>query len=403
MNRKRILFVDDEQNVLHGLQDILRRHRRQWDMVFALGGEAALAELERAPFDVVVSDMRMPGMDGATLLRRVQQEYPNVARLVLSGHAEREAVVRALPVAHQFLSKPCDAQVLRDVIERTCTLQTLLHDDTVRTIVGRLDRLPSVPRSYLELTSAITGTDGTLAKVGTIVEKDPAMSAKVLQLVNSAFFGNGQHITSVNRAVVYLGIELIQGLALSAEVFATLQGLPIDTSFSLDRLQEHSVITARLARRLVSDPKKADEAFAAAIVHDIGKIVLALSFGAHYGEVLRIADERRVAGQRMEKELLGVTHAEVGAYLLGMWGLPYSIVEAVAYHHTPRLATGAPEVVAAVHVADMLIDTMLEGDTGPGESDLLDGVFLEEKGLAPMLPHWRTVATRELELYARAV
>jgi HD-like signal output (HDOD) protein/CheY-like chemotaxis protein len=403
MNRKRILFVDDEQNVLHGLQDILRRHRRQWDMVFALGGEAALAELERAPFDVVVSDMRMPGMDGATLLRRVQQEYPNVARLVLSGHAEREAVVRALPVAHQFLSKPCDAQVLRDVIERTCTLQTLLHDDTVRTIVGRLDRLPSVPRSYLELTNAITGTDGTLAKVGTIVEKDPAMSAKVLQLVNSAFFGNGQHITSVNRAVVYLGIELIQGLALSAEVFATLQGLPIDTSFSLDRLQEHSVITARLARRLVSDPKKADEAFAAAIVHDIGKIVLALSFGAHYGEVLRIADERRVAGQRMEKELLGVTHAEVGAYLLGMWGLPYSIVEAVAYHHTPRLATGAPEVVAAVHVADMLIDTMLEGDTGPGESDLLDGVFLEEKGLAPMLPHWRTVATRELELYARAV
>ena len=403
MNRKRILFVDDEQNVLHGLQDILRKHRRQWDMVFALGGEAALAELARSPFDVVVSDMKMPGMDGATLLRKVQQDYPSVARLVLSGHAEREAVVRALPVAHQFLSKPCDVQVLRDVIERTCTLQALLHDDTVRTIVGRLDRLPSVPRCYLELTTAISEPESTLAKVGTVVEKDPAMAAKVLQLVNSAFFGAGQRVTSVNRAVIYLGIELIQGLALSAEVFATLKDLPIDSSFSLDRLQEHSVITARLARRLVSDPKKADEAFAAALVHDIGKIVLALSFGDQYGDVMRMAGERRIPGHLVEKEVLGVTHAEVGAYLLGVWGLPYSIVEAVAYHHTPRLATGAPEVVAAVHVADMLVDTMLERDAGPGESDLLDGVFLEEKGLAPMLSQWRSVATRELELFALAV
>ena len=402
MNRKRILFVDDEQNVLHGLQDILRKHRKQWDMVFALGGEQALTELSKAPFDVVVSDMRMPGMDGATLLRHVQQEYPNVARLVLSGHAEREAVMRALPVAHQFLSKPCDAQMLRQVIERTCTLQALLHDDTVRTIVGRLERLPSVPRCYLELTTAISEPDSNLAKVGPIVEKDPAMSAKVLQLVNSAFFGAGQRITSVNRAVLYLGIELIQGLALSAEVFATLQGMPLDARFSLDRLQEHSLLTARLARRFVTDPKKADEAFAAAIVHDIGKIILALSFGSQYGEVLQSARARRLPGHVVEKEILGVTHAEVGAYLLGVWGLPYSIVEAVAYHHAPHLATGAPEVVAAVHVADMLVDTMLDGDPAGSETDLLDGVFLEEKGLSAMLPQWRALAVREFEVLSAA-
>src|SRR5262249_35044517 len=155
----------------------------------ATGATEALAELKIAPVDIVISDMRMPGLDGASLLAKIKEDYPATARLILSGHAERDAILRALPVAHQFLSKPCDATVLRTAIERTCDLHRLLEDEAIRQVVGRLDRLPSVPQTYVELTEAASRPGASTSDFATIIERDPAMSAKVLQLVNSAYFG----------------------------------------------------------------------------------------------------------------------------------------------------------------------------------------------------------------------
>jgi putative nucleotidyltransferase with HDIG domain len=399
---KRILFVDDEPHVLSGLQNLLRKQRHEWDMVFALGGDAALEELRNAPFDVVVSDMRMPGMDGAALLRHVQAEYPNIARIVLTGHAEKEAMVRALPVAHQFLSKPCDAEIIRSVIERTCALQVLLHDEAIRKIVGRLDKLPSVPKSYVELTSAVTQPDGSLSAVATIVEQDPAMAAKVLQLVNSGYFGLSARITSIQQAVVYLGLDLIQGLTLTAHVFATFNG-PSARGLDLDGLQQHSVMTARLAKRLVPDRKQGDEAFAAAIVHDIGKIILALGAPDCWAEVVQAARATREPFHVVERERLGVTHAEIGAYLLGVWGVPVSIVEAVAYHHAPRaLQSDERQVLAALHVSDAFVNGAGPSAHSPSEEALLDAQFIEEMGLTAMVPQWRAMTAGELRGMTRA-
>jgi YesN/AraC family two-component response regulator len=114
---RRVLFVDDDQYILDGLQNLLRKQRSRWDMCFALGGAAALELFAAAPFDVIVSDMRMPGMDGAELLAHVRERYPAARRIVLSGYAEPAAVQRALEVAHQFLSKPCRAPDLIDAID----------------------------------------------------------------------------------------------------------------------------------------------------------------------------------------------------------------------------------------------------------------------------------------------
>jgi HD-like signal output (HDOD) protein len=401
MERKRILFVDDEPHVLGGLQDLLRRHRREWDMVFVASGQMALDELEKAPFDVVVSDMRMPGMDGSELLRCVQHEYPSIARIILSGYAEREAMIRALPVAHQFLSKPCGRDELHAAIERACSLQVLLNDDVARKLVGGLDKLPSVPRCYLDLTSAVASEAG-LETVGNIVERDPAMSAKVLQLVNSGYFGVGQRVTSVQRAVVYLGIDMLRGLALTAEVFSTLN-VPVIEHFSLDALQEHSFLTARVAKRLVTDQKRGEEAFAAGIVHDIGKLILALVLPDGFAEAHRVSRERGQPGFQVEKELLGVTHAEVGGYLLGTWGLPMSIVEAVAYHHAPHLAPpGSTDVLAAVHVADALVTSSLEPEASLSDAQLLDVKFLESTQLIAKMPQWRELVEAELLGVTRA-
>ena len=396
---KRILFVDDEQQILDGLRDLLRKQRKQWDMVFALGGEAALAELERGRFDVVVSDMRMPGIDGTTLLQKVKDQYPATARIILSGHAEREAVVNALPVAHQFLSKPCDAEVLRTVVERACGLQALLQDDNVKSVIGKIDRLPSAPRTYWALTHAAARPDVGLADLAKIVEEDPAMAAKVLQLVNSSYFGLAQRQTSVQQAVAYLGVELLKALTLTAHVFVSAATAAIP-GFALDALQAHSMLAARIAKRLLADKKRAAEAFTAALVHDIGKLVLAMGVPDRFGEAVRSARETARPDHVVEKELLGVTHAEVGAYLLGLWGLPLTIVEAVAYHHQPELVAPTDTVVA-VHVANALSHLALDAAPDPSIGGRLNVGFVESTTLGSELPRWRALAEEEIHAVSR--
>lgn len=390
-----MLFVDDEVAVLDALQNLLRKERKRWDMAFAVGAQEALRELERAPVDVIVSDMRMPGMDGAELLARVRDEYPRTARLVLSGHAEQDAVLRVLPVAHQYLSKPCDVDLLRAAIERTCELQALLSNDTIRQLVGRLEKLPSVPSTYFALNRATANPGVTTEEIARIVEADPAMSAKVLQLVNSAYFGLARRIASISEAVSYLGVELLKGLALSAQIFSAAEGLP--RNFSIDQLQEESLKTARLARRFFTDRGRAEEAFTAAIVHDVGTLVIALGLPKEYE---LIADLEVATGRpryEIEKEQIGAHHGEIGGYLLGVWGLPFTIVETAALHHTPNLASeGTTDILGAVHIADTLLKASRNNSIAHPERFGLDLAFLQREGLTSELPNLIKLAEREL-------
>jgi HD-like signal output (HDOD) protein len=390
---RRILFVDDEQAVLDGLRDQLRKQRKQWEMVFVLGGPAAMAELENNAFDVVVSDMRMPVIDGATLLHHVKERYPAAARIILSGQADRQSVERALPAAHQFLSKPCDADTLRIVVTRACQLQKTLSDSGIRCIIGKLDKLPSTPQTYWELTNAAARPESGVAEFAAIVERDPAMSVKVLQLVNSAYFGLPQRVTSAQQAVARLGVELLKALALSVHAFGTMPAPPVK-GFSLEQLQQHSLLTARLGRQLVGgDAKRAGEVFSAAVVHDIGKLILAVGMPERFAEVLREYAATTRPLHVLESELLQVTHAEVGGYLLGFWGLPLSIVEAVAFHHAPsQVADGDLGTLAAVHVADALLEEQQNERIDPQREGKLDTAFVERAGLTAKLEEWRLLA-----------
>jgi HD-like signal output (HDOD) protein/ActR/RegA family two-component response regulator len=355
---RRVLFVDDEQQVLDGLQNLLRKQRKQWDMGFVLGGQAALSAFASAPYDVIVSDMRMPGMDGAELLAAVRDQYPATTRIVLSGHAERDAVQRALAVAHQFLSKPCDAEVLKVVVERVCGLHSLLGCPRLRQVVGRIDKLPSVPQVYLDLIAALDRPETTMPMISAIIERDPAMSAKVLQLVNSSYFGLARRLGSIGDAVSYLGSDLLRSLALSANVFARLAASPVP-GFSIETLQDRAVLGGKLARALLAgDKKRADDAFTAALVRDLGAMVLALGIPATFAPVIAEHNATGTPLHEIESRVLGVTHAEVGAYLLGVWGLPTTIVEAVGHRHAPaRITHDDRDVVAAVHVAAVVANT----------------------------------------------
>lgn len=391
--KKRILFVDDEPNVLSGLRNLLRKQRHQWDMFFATSGAAALEELAKEPIDVIVSDMRMPGMDGAALLTKVRDLYPQTARIVLSGHAEREAIARVVSVAHQFLSKPADAGAVQVVIERTCQFQALMHDEGIRRVVGGLDRLPSLPDVYWQLVRATENPDTGLSDIARIVERDPAMSVKVLQLVNSAYFGLPQKTDSISRAVNYLGIENLKGLLVAVSVFGA-DDFPNVEGLSAATLRDESVMTANLARQIVKDPTLADAAFTAGVVHDVGQLVLGRDKNKHYGDVLRRARESGQPLAVVEKEAIGVTHGIVGAYLLGVWGLPFLLAETVALHDCPSAVTeGNVELLAAVHVADCLITAGLAGRDATKDGSL-DLAFLERARMLGDLPKWQAKAAQ---------
>ncbi|HEX5482981.1 MAG TPA: response regulator [Terriglobia bacterium] len=392
---RRILFVDDEPNVLHGLQRMLRSQRDEWEMSFAQGGDAALAMMAAAPFDVIVSDMRMSGMDGAMLLAQVRERFPEVIRIILSGHADMNAAFRAVPVAHQFLAKPCDSSTLRVAIARACGLQTVLNDDVLRRTVGSIRQLPALPRTYVALTEALESDDVSLDRVAKIVEQDVAIAAKILQLVNSAFFGLSRDVTNVRTAVSYLGIDILKSLVLSFGVFRAFENAELVQGFSVERFQDHAHLTAKIAAGLPTIKYLEDATALAALLHDVGKLILASEMPARFAEVLEIARERVQPVHEVEREILGVTHAELGAYLLGLWGLPWSVVEAVAHHHVPgRVPQQGLDALATVHIANLLA---LECAAAPAEDHGLalqtfDPAYVDLLGISELLPEWRTMA-----------
>jgi HD-like signal output (HDOD) protein len=395
---KNILFVDDEPMVLDGLRNVLHPLRREWHMEFVASGEAALACLATSPFDVIVSDMRMPRMDGATLLRQVQHDFPCVVRIVLSGHAELEAAVRAVPIAQQFLTKPCEVGTLRGVIERACSLNALLADPVLRGTLGELSALPSAPWAYVALTRTLAEPTSSLRDVSRIIESDIAMCARILQLVNSSFFGIPRRITSVREAVTYLGTSMIRNLVLSMETFKLFQPAPLDAPFSLEALQRRSLLAAAVARRLLPDRAAADDAFTAATLADLGQLILATHLPEGFARALHRARTEQRPLHVVEAELPGAGHAEVGAYLLGLWGLPNTIVEAVAHHHAPmRVPHDRLEVIDAVAIATTLAAEQVPSWEGGSydEAGSPDLGYLEVLGIEKELPRFRAIAAEE--------
>jgi HD-like signal output (HDOD) protein len=394
---KRILFVDDEPRVLEGLQRMLRPQRKQWDVFFANSGEQALALLETAPFDVIVTDMRMPAMDGAMLLKQVQERFPGVVRIVLSGYYGMEAALRAVPVAHRFLSKPCDPERLREAIERSCECSAVMTDEAARRVVAAVGELPSLPSTSASLMAALRDPDVGLNRVGEIVERDVGMTAKVLQLVNSAFFGLPREITTVGMAVSHLGLDILKQLVLSSEIFRTFQPARSIPGFSLKEFEAHSRLAANIASRLPVPARIAPSAVMAALLHDTGKLVLAARLPAQFEAALRTSLKDGRPLYAVEEDLTGTGHAEIGAYLLGLWGLPGPIVNAVRRHHRPTVTQESgqgPDILAITHVADALAFETAEELTAdaPAGASLLNADYLAEAGVAVQLPAWRALA-----------
>lgn len=357
MEKKKIVFVDDEPNILDGLRRMLRSLRNEYDMYFAAGGREALELMAKDRFDVVISDMRMPGMDGAQLLEIIQKDYPHTIRIMLTGQADENSVLRTVGVVHQFLAKPCDPEKLKTILVQTSALQDILSDGRLKDLISQIGKLPSLPSTYAKLQKAMVTPDVEINDVAKIIEQDIAMTAKVLQLVNSAFFGIYSKVESPSRAVKLLGLETIKVLVLGVEIFSQIK-IPKEI-FQVDMLWSHSIAVGKVAKAIAAheteDKEIIGNAFLAGILHDIGKLVLVSHLPEQYRQVIDLARKEKVTLAEAEQTIFGASQSDVGAYLIGLWGFTSPIIEAIGFHHclekypvtsfTPALAVHAANVL----------------------------------------------------------
>lgn len=370
-----VLFVDDEPCLLSGLRRLLRSMRVDWAVCFAADAAAALAIVRDGGVDVVVTDIRMPGMSGIDFLHEVRRLSPATARLILSGQAEKSQMVAAAGIAHQFLSKPCPARTLVGAVERVLTVRHLLGDAVLHERLGGVASLPKAPEVHGELMAVLEDPAGSAADVARVVEKDPGLSAELLKVVNSAFFGMASEVLSVEQAASLLGLDTIHALAVAGQIFGSAArdtGLLDTTS-----LRSIALACAGLTRRIAAaegwSREVASTAYLAAMLHDAG--LLALAAGSP--ECYRAYHQSRVADptanpREAEVAAFGVTVPEASAYLLALWAFPAAVVDHLVQQ--PRSPGERSVQAAAVAFARHCSDP-----SGHDLEDLSEGcVFAEE-------------------------
>jgi HD-like signal output (HDOD) protein len=390
---KRILFVDDEPMLLSGLQRSLRPMREEWEMVFVGSGPEALKLMEQQPFDIIVTDMRMPVMTGTELLEEVKQRFPQCFRIILSGQADQESILKAVDPTHQYLAKPCDSNELRKRLKWAFAVRGLLKNEELQAMVTKLQALPSLPSLYIEVTGELEKSEPSITRIAKLISQDMAMTAKMLQLVNSAFFGLRGQVSSPLQAVQLLGLDTLRALVLSTHVFdqfrTDILGEP-ETSY----LWTHSLVAASFAKHIAgfekANRRTIDDCFTAGLLHDSGKLILAFSMTSKYARVLELVRKQGCGLLEAEKEVLGCHHAEVAAYLLGSWGLPEAVVEGVAWHHD---LSGSPQKgfspAVAAHAASCLHEEQVP--FWMCDRTAVDVEYLKQNGLGGHEESWRKI------------
>lgn len=330
--------MDNDLGASRELRKILCLMCPDWDIDIVISGEEALHLMSESSFDVLVSDIYLQGMNGVELLGAVSERYPETVRIIHAEVSDPETVLKSTMTVHQFLTKPCCAEIMKKTIERTCKLRDMLNNETLKKIVAGTKNLPSLPVLYNSIVSEMQSSEPSLRKVGHFISQDVSMSAKILQLVNSAFFALPRKITNLQHASVFVGIESLKALVLSIHLFSSFTEDAELSGFSITKMWNHCLITGGLARDIARAEKAsgnvAEEAMIAGMLHDIGKLIM-LKVPRQYKKVIKLIETTGCDSAEAEYTVMKTSHSELGAYLLGLWGLPGNVVESVAFHHNP--------------------------------------------------------------------
>jgi HD-like signal output (HDOD) protein len=393
--KQSILFVDDDANILNGLQRMLRGQRDRWNLTFVDSGQKALELIEQHDFDVVVSDMRMPDIDGATLLSEVERRSPSTVRVILSGYSEAKSIFRTVGPAHQYLAKPCDPQTIIALMDRAQTMRGLLAQPKLRALVAGMRNLPSPPDLYLKLTEEMRCEEASLNVIAKLIETDVAMTAALLKVTNSAYFSLSVTINNVSQAVRLLGLETVRTLVLSVGIFKQFSGKP-DLAPLMQSLNDYSLTLAHLAQRLAAadgaDEATQSQSLCSGMLCCIGSMVLLDADPIQYRGTMEAAGQAHL--EAAEREIFGATQAELGAYLLGLWGFNDAVVEAVLYQLQPSACANQQKSLSTyVHLARALgpaFPLMLQPDDPLA---VMDRSYVERLGLAGRVSEWSRTLT----------
>lgn len=387
-----ILFVEDNQEQISLIREILEPMQDFWFVDFAASIQDVISRFSKQTFDIVVSDMQMSGMAGIEILEWLRKKSPQTVRIALTDNTNKNIDRKIVKSAHQFITKPIIAGSLKMILQRACDIREILSQEEIKSLVSRLRTLPSLPMLYLEIMEELQQPEASSKRIGQIISRDPSMSAKVLQLVNSAYFGVRQYISNPSQATALLGIETIRDLMLSIYVFSQFNPVILDR-LNLNSLWEHSIIvgaSAKMIAKIESGNKEIiDQSFIAGLLHDIGKLILAENLPTKYYYALGFADRKRVELYQGEKDVFDATHMQAGAYLLGLWGMPEPVIEAVAFHHTPMSFSENRSFTpsTAVHVANVLAHKYMQMDWAKIKPEF-DMCYLSENNLDTRLPIW---------------
>ena len=395
--KRKIIFVDDEPKILHGLRRLLRSMRKKWDMKFLESGAEALNYIKSNNIEVIVTDLKMPQMDGATLLEEVKNKYPDIVRIVLSGHAEKNKILKITQTAHQYLSKPCDTEILKSTINRIFNLRNLLSDKRLKELVSQMNVLPSLPSLYKQLSKKIEDPNTSLKEIGKIIQNDISMTTKILHLINSSFFGTYEKITDPIKAVSYLGLENIRTLVLTVKIFSDLKNYNIDIK-EIEQLWKHSLEVGKTAKMIASledlDQNVIDNSFLAGMLHDLGKLILIVNFPEFYRSVQLKVKENKIPLEEAEKRVFTATHEKVGAYLLALWGIPEPVIQAVAYHHSiDETEISHLNEIMVVHISDFLVNKLDNKSRKPELSEK----WLKNNNMFDNLKKWQNLISKDIK------
>lgn len=378
---------------------MLRPMRDEWDMYFTQSGPEALDILGSENCEVIVTDLCMPGMDGVQVLKQTQQSFPDTIRMVLSGQADQKAIWNAIGLAQNYLAKPCDGRTVKKAITQALNMRRFLTCTPLRNIVAQLEFLPVLPEIYDALRAEIDSPSPDIHKAAMLTGLDSGIMTKLLQVANSALFGKPKQISDPEEAALSLGVEGIKALL---DCYQSLSHRG-DTHILKSRhesIARNSIRMAHICREIVGERTRSiarrTEAYTTGIIHSAGELVLAAYFPEEYERCRSLSRQNKIPIWRVEREIFQVTHAEAGAFLTGLWGLPAAIVEALTYHHTPiESDLKDNSLLTAVHVAEYLAYEYDEQEDGVACEP--DYEYLNRIGEVEHLHKWQEMFNNYIE------
>lgn len=392
----RVLFVEGNEALRLALPALLHERSSRWEAAAVATAAEALPALASRPHEAIIANVQLPDGNGVELLNKVGQQFPGVARVLRCGPEDKSLLRGFVGLPPLRVTKERKAAELETALACALLVNGWTQDESLKKLLPRMQKLPTMPDLYTQVMAKLTSPNSSLDDVGKLISRDPALTARMLQMVNSPAMGLASPVAGAVEAVLHLGVERVRAMILIANA-----SLQFDADqckgFSQASLWQHSIATATLAHAITleetHDAALAGQAFSAGILHDVGKLLFAANLTEEYGRTISTATQQQLTAWEAERLAFGASHAELGACLLGTWGLPLGVLRAIAWHHTPGQSDdGAFSILTAVHAANALAHGGQDKSADTADSLRVDRNYLKRLGLTERWTRWRTIA-----------